>query len=142
MENANYNGVKSKDDDNTIDLIVTYKNESHSICCIVILFTTNCHQGHHTANSYNIRGKGKDISNKYHTEVITARKNDTEALVQDPNIASVEPDFEVQALPHMRGYAAAGKGGCCLEESIPYGITMANPPIGGQQLMQGTHHIK
>jgi hypothetical protein len=175
MENANYNGVRSKDDDDTLDLIVTYKNEavsqflstschvvhapyayrnigtlehwnigiqSHSICCIVILFTTNRHQGHHTANRYDSRGKGQDISNKYHTEVITARKKDMEALAQDPNIASVEPDFEVHALPHMRGYAAAGEGGRRLEESVPYGITMVNPPIGGQQLMQGTHHIK
>ena len=41
MENANYNGVKSKDDDDTIDLIVTYKNEAVSQ-----FLSTSCHVVH------------------------------------------------------------------------------------------------
>eukprot|EP00957_Ditylum_brightwellii_P099629 7588427-Ditylum_brightwellii.AAC.1 len=128
MENSNYNNVQSKDNEDTIDIIVTYRNEA----------------GHETADSYDKNGKGKDISRKHHTEVITTTKREMESLIRDPNIELVEPDFAVHALPHMRGYAAVGEGGRRLEESVPYGIDMVNPIVGdtGERLIQGDNSIK
>uniref|UniRef100_A0A7S4S990 subtilisin n=2 Tax=Ditylum brightwellii TaxID=49249 RepID=A0A7S4S990_9STRA len=122
-KNDNGNGIRPEEDNHTIDLIVKYKNED----------------GHIIADSYDKTGRGRDISVKYHTEVITTNKEYMEALKNDPNIESVEVDSEIYALPNMRGYVPTGERGRRLEEETPYGIDMVNPE---PRLEQGIHPIK
>mmetsp|Transcript_26672 Transcript_26672/g.39658 ORF Transcript_26672/g.39658 Transcript_26672/m.39658 type:complete len:312 (+) Transcript_26672:501-1436(+) len=60
-----------------------------------------------------------------------------EYLKQDPNIESVEVDFEVYALSNMHDYAPAGKEKRHLEEETPSGIEMVNPT----GLQQGDNNV-
>uniref|UniRef100_A0A7S4SHV8 subtilisin n=2 Tax=Ditylum brightwellii TaxID=49249 RepID=A0A7S4SHV8_9STRA len=117
--------------------------QSHSICFIDFLSITNHRQGHTFADSFDKNGKGRVISQKRHTETITAKINDMDKLKKDPNIEYVELDVERHAFPNMRGYeVVAGKGGRRLSEETPYGIDMVNPDSPTPRLQQGSTSIK
>lgn len=111
----------SPDADGGIDLIIKYKNEN----------------GFNKAKGIASKGKIKGISSKKKLAALRVGRERMKDLRDDPDIEYVEIDYEVTALPHVRGSDAAetsSAGGRRLAEEIPWGITRVN--AGG--LAQGS----
>ena len=113
----------SRNADGGIDLIVKYKNEN----------------GFNKAKGVASNGKIKGISSKKKLAALRVGRDKMKDLRDDPDIEYVEIDYEVTALPHVRGSDAAetsSAGERRLAEEIPWGIAKVNAGPGG--LAQGS----
>ena len=112
----------SRNADGGIDLIIKYKNEN----------------GFNKAKGVASEGKIKGISSKKKLAALHVGREKMKDLRDDPDIEYVEIDYEVTALPHVRGsdVETSSAGERRLAEEIPWGITKVNAGPGG--LAQGS----
>ena len=106
-------GPPISDDEGEVDLIIKYKNE----------------KGANSAKGIAKDGKLKDISSKKKLAALRVSRQKMKDLKDDPDIEYVEIDYEVFALPHMRGSDAeiSSAGERRLAEDTPWGIDRVNP---------------
>jgi hypothetical protein len=118
----NNDKAPSPPDDGGVDLIIKYKNEN----------------GFSKAKGLASKGKIKGISGKKKLAALRVGREKMKDLRDDPDIEYVELDYEVTALPHVRGSDAeiSSAGERRLNEEVPWGITKVNAGPGG--LAQGS----
>ena len=80
----------------------------------------------------------KEISSRNNLTALRVSRQEMKDLKDDPDIEYVEIDYEVFALPHMRGSDAeiSSTGERRLIESTPWGITRVKAGLEG--LAQGS----
>ena len=80
----------------------------------------------------------KEISSRNNLTALRVSRQNMKDLKDDPDIEYVEIDYEVFALPHMRGSDAeiSSAGERRLAEEIPWGIDRVNP--NPNRLAQGS----
>ena len=114
--------ISDNEGEGEVDLIIKYKNE----------------KGASNAKGIAKDGKLKDISSKKKLAGLRVSRQKMKDLKDDPDIEYVEIDYEVFALPHMRGSDAeiSSNGERRLIESTPWGINRVNP--NPNRLAQGS----
>ena len=115
--------------DGAVGLIIKYKND----------------RGFNKAMDIASDGKVKGISSLKNIAALTVARDRVKDLLNDPNIEYVDYDYEVTALPHVRGSDAetsdaAGGEHRRLADEVPWGIDTVNPESNTwpNRLPQGT----